>query len=177
MTIRVIGVILLLHTCGINERKGSMAQKLTITISDDLHTRLEKVRDEMNISAVCQAAILSEVEIKELLKKGGKGMDALKTRLRAEKQDALKGYIDLGRKAGIVDARQLSLEDFQAIEKIYNLFDNDQYEFTVSDLRKLDAWECIKERLDEQSEDTHTNYARGWVEGVMDVWDEVKDEI
>jgi len=42
------------------------AQKLTITIPEDLSKRLEKVRDNFNISGICQEALTREIQIQEL---------------------------------------------------------------------------------------------------------------
>ncbi len=42
-----------------------MAQKISITLSDDLHDRLSRFRDEIVVSAVCERALRREVEARE----------------------------------------------------------------------------------------------------------------
>jgi post-segregation antitoxin (ccd killing protein) len=50
-----------------------MAERITITIPDTLRARLQAVRKNLNISAVCQEAIEGVVNIEEL-KIAGKGV-------------------------------------------------------------------------------------------------------
>lgn len=72
-----------------------MAKNLTITIPDELHSRLEKVRDKIKLAKVCQKAIEKEVIVQELLKETEKGIDRLTNQFDVSREFVIKIFKEL----------------------------------------------------------------------------------
>lgn len=58
-----------------------MAQRITITIPDSLHDRLQAVKDQINVSVICQEAIMQAVGIEEIKQKQISKIEMLLQRL------------------------------------------------------------------------------------------------
>jgi hypothetical protein len=97
-----------------------MTQKITITVPDDIHGRLQAVKDAINVSGVCQGAIIKAVEYEELKGKEMPKMEKLVERLKMEKSEGEEEW----KKIGLEDGREhapvwLSYAQFKAIAKRY----------------------------------------------------------
>lgn len=141
-----------------------VAQRITVTIPDQLHERLQQVKDKLNISGLCQQAIEKAVEIEEIKFKDVPNMEKLLERLRMEKQQSEDNWKKEGIKDGRADAMDLSYDEFRALEGNEDIPDN--IEIWVRD-RNME----YLENLDEEA------YLEGWKEGALSVWEQVKDSL
>lgn len=162
-----------------------MAQRINISISDSLYERLQAVKDHLNVSGICQEAIMNAVYLEELKNKNIPDMEKLVERLRKQKEEAVKEYGEAGKVQGMEDAMTLDYADFVTIEKASEALNS-------TDGWALDPEELLGDSLagqysglaellntleqDDSSFDRRT-YAQGWIGGVMEVWDRVKEEI
>jgi hypothetical protein len=146
-----------------------LAQRINITVPDELFKRLQAVKDRLNISRVCQEAIMGAVEMQELKMKDIPGIDKLVERLRAEKEEFGEMFRKQGVESGRKDALELDYGTFIAVERMGEHIDRDS----------LPDW--LHEHLDELESDDPSfdrgEYLTGWVEGVTEVWEEVKDQL
>ncbi|MEO0840695.1 MAG: hypothetical protein AAF063_17550 [Cyanobacteria bacterium J06643_5] len=140
-----------------------MAQRITITIADELYKRLQKVKSGLNISGLCQEAIDTAVQIEELKTKG-ESMEALIERLRVEKKEDSQKWRIEGLEAGKVDALKLSYQEFRQIEQTKEI---DGYLLENLKISRLNWFSDVDEDI----------YLEGWVEGVLNVWENVQNEL
>ena len=162
-----------------------MATKVTITVRDELWDRLKEVKDRFNVSRVCQAALEREVGIQEILLKEKQDMETVVDRLRAEKEKHDERYREMGRKHGIHEAKRLpyemlmdivsygeAMEQDPHLDWYENMYQNNFYaelELLLKDVKNNEG--ANDPAFDEE------NYCLGWVEGVMETWEEIKDEL
>ena len=142
-----------------------MAHNLTITVSEELWTGIERWRDRLPISRICQEALAREVAIFEKLPQEVSEIERLIERLRAEKVDHRAQCYRNGVEAGISWAKVASYPELQDMAD------------TASRNLVLDHWMLPGgEEVDDQLVD-EPRYQRGWLDGVLKVWKIVKDKI
>lgn len=142
-----------------------MSERLTVTIPDGLYERLQKVKSHLNISSACAACIEHVVVIEEL-KKSDKNMDNALTRLRIEKKEFEKAFTIDAFKDGQNDALELSYEEFLEIEAD---------SLSKSLMKWIDNRRILNiENLSGEKEEL---YIKGWKEGVLNIWNNLKTEL
>lgn len=140
-----------------------MAERITITLPGDIYKRLQVVKGNLNISALCQGVIKQAIEIEEIKMKDIPIEEKVIKRLRLEKQIAERERQKTGFLDGQKDAQELSYEDLMALSK-----------------------QGISEEIREQVQDKHIRflenpdeeiYLKGWAEGALDFWHRVKEQL
>ena len=160
-----------------------MVQRLNISIPDALHERLQRHKDKMNISQICQEAITEAVDMEDIKEITGDERKAMIERLRKEKEELFAHWERRGKEQGIRDAtNEMSYSTFRAIQKAYDLLSS-------HDGRELDAADAIPDWVYEEWHEVRVNelkeeedveadtYLRGWLDGVTDVWADIEKEI
>jgi hypothetical protein len=161
------------------------AQKLSITVPDSLHARLEMVRDGFNISYTCQKAIELAVKNQELLKAGG--TENVIQRLRIEKEEHEKHYRIEGKEEGLKRAPTMGYGDLM----FFNRLAEEQIENEIS-LLGYSGWDAVKRTEWEWNEDLRFTcrdirkndpafndelWIRGFIEGVNEFYESVKGKL
>lgn len=82
-----------------------MAQRINITVPDDLHARLQKWRERVNVSAICQEALEKEVSRLEAVPSHIEDLDEVVARLRREKEEYERESFEKGLQFGLEWAR------------------------------------------------------------------------
>jgi post-segregation antitoxin (ccd killing protein) len=157
-----------------------MAQKVTITIPDDLAKRLDAVTERFNVSRVCQEALANEVERRELIAKGNETMEYIVKRLKAEKAQCDKEYFDSGRKDGVTDAKKMSYSDLREVVNTFSdLRATDQTAEIMYQTSIWDNWlyDQVTEIANDDGAFSREMYLQGWVDGVLTFWREVKNQL
>lgn len=170
-----------------------MSKPLTITISDGLYKRLQAVKNQINVSGECQEAIEREVSIQELKIKEIDNMDdAVIERLIAEKESYDQQYENEGKIDGLKDAKELSYDDFMEIAAIADSKDalerepgiswSDMMQSLWGDLAKTNVWynflqDQIKEIRNDDSKFSEEGYIAGWIDGVNEYFESIKDQL
>jgi hypothetical protein len=75
--------------------------RLTISVPDELHRSLERFRDRVNISKICQDALAKEIAKLEQLPRGALELEEMVDRLRNEKAAADRQWFAQGVTDGI----------------------------------------------------------------------------
>ena len=146
-----------------------MTRNLTITIPDDLWDKIQLWRDQIPIARVCQKALSQEVSRLENLPQEVKEMSEVICRLRAEKKGIKSESYALGFEKGIKWAKQASYRDLVDWVETANM------RGVI-----LDSWilpEGENEVLDNQEDVDEAAYQRGWLDGVVKVWNIVQSKI
>ncbi|MDD2469149.1 MAG: hypothetical protein PHI97_34725 [Desulfobulbus sp.] len=169
-----------------------MAQRLNISIPDELNERIKAFKDILNISKICQVAIDTAVTREEA--RIGEDIKAAIVRVRKEKAEYFKVYRDEGFKDGKSDALSFAYEKFIKVisaieEKDYKQSNSEEALYYFADEVYKGKAECIGDNqlvLDTEivwvsffdlSYEAADEYSKGWIDGVIFVWDQVKSKI
>jgi hypothetical protein len=178
-------------------------ERIGISIPQELHERLSRFKDGLNISKICQEGINHAVRIEEI-KADAPDIDSLVERLKGEELKYGKKYIEEGFEWGIKDAfSHLSLDDFLLVESRRE--DDGCHKWHEDDAPFFPSEETIKafDEFDERTsvlgndgigsdercllidqtpgigwmlEPKHY-FFRGWLNGIYHIWDKVKDKL
>jgi len=162
-----------------------VSRRVTIAVPESLFDRLQSVKQQLNISAVCQEALNMAVYHEELKQQSAR-QEGLVERLRTEKKVLLNKIHQEGYELGIRSASNLSYKEFQHFERVAPLaesFDEDvlDYLWTYLDshnypteARTLDPDFA---HLLEVSPQSRVLFAQGWLAGVVSVWQMIKEQV
>ena len=175
--------------------RSHKSQKVSITMPEGLHSRLEAVRDKFNISSVCQQALEKEIKIHELVTKGD-DMDAIVERLKLQKSQQGVDSRQKGIEDGIGWAKEMSYQELRAMER-FRVIMMDPLHYkdltvkwlgTSSIKEVMQDWygmDKIKEEFEEHlgveinlcSEYDTREYFIGWLIGVFEFYHEIEEKI
>ena len=140
-----------------------MAQRITVTLPDALHERLQRVKEALNVSQICQRAIEQVVEIEEIKLKEIPVMEKVIERLRLEKQQSEATLKQDAVLDGKEDAVELSYDEFLQLE---------------NDGISEDLLEWIQSKRIQYLEKPDTEvYLEGWKEGALSFWEQIKEQL
>lgn len=165
-----------------------MAQRINISVPDDLFDKIQTFKDRLNISRICQRAILEAISLEETKDKAAPDIENLAARLRKEKQDICQELRDEGFEDGIKDTYGMGLEEIYILQ-LHQDAESPEELFSRSASRR--TREKIKRRPHEEGEkieadfypfseffdDVEDIYYRGWLDGVLFIWKQVRGEL
>jgi hypothetical protein len=175
-----------------------MSKIISISIPEKLHERLQNLKDKINVSKLCQDAILKEIKkIEDFRKRIHKSpkTDKIIERLSKEMNESEGLVYERGRKDGEQWAKTAHYDDLygavckQEDEDIINSGPVDDLEPEIldylSEKHKI-RFGGIDDYLDKvlpvkvHSHNWYIytiSYRRGWYEAILDFWNEIKDKI
>lgn len=162
-----------------------MSHRITIAVPDSLYARLQPVKQRFNISAVCQEALEMAV-IHQELESQAVPSENLVERLQVEKKILLKKVRQEGYELGIRSSSKLSYQDFRHFERVMPLaqaLDEEvlDYLWTFLDLKQYPEQTRLHDRdfayLLEVDPQSQIEFAQGWLEGVLSIWDNLKAHV
>ena len=163
-----------------------MTKKITISVPDELHERMDKWKDSFNFSGVFQKAMWEAIIRKENFRKRIKeDINMAKTieRLSDEKAESEAIWFEQGKEDALewVNAANYneiklvanSIGDYIPVDELEALHENfsEYLSQTLSHLR-----ENLDSELDTDSEEFGL-WGKGWMTGVREFWDEFKQQI
>jgi len=162
-----------------------MAQKITISVPDELYERMQHWKSSVNFSKVFQNAISGMIQKKEAFaSKIGKELDfaTIVDRLKKEKIDYEFNITECGKNDGVEWCKTAHYHELQyalALTSYKNpgqdeeLGDYFSHMFAKYKKRITASGQKAQDAFIEFSE----KYLKGWKEGVELFWKEVKDKI
>lgn len=157
-----------------------MTKKVTVSIPDLLHEKMEKWRRSFNLSKMFQDAITEAIQRKEdFQKRIQQDLDLCEIidRLKREKEHSQGGYYDEGRLDGIACAKNAHYDDIQyalGLEDFDTVFRDDVLgEYFMERINKIKQKDKRLESLDEYI----GIYLQGWKKGLCEFWEEVKEKL
>lgn len=157
-----------------------MAKRVTVSIPDMLHEKMEKWRTSFNLSKMFQDAVTEAIQKKEDFQhriKQDLDMAEIVERLKKEKARSEQNSFDTGREDGLQWGRSASYDDIQYALGWHPdgeiLQDPVLGEFFSEKMKKCRFLE-IKEGLPNEH---FRVYLDGWRKGLVDFWDEVKAKL
>ena len=167
------------------------AVRLSISIQEDLKTRMDAVPDAVSVnwSAVASRAFESKLWEIEAMKEDF-SMEQVVERLRASKQESDVTHRSEGKEAGADWARRTaSADELSALHKYWEDLSSEHYDPTAEDvLAAIDGerpdkyrfqgfWEDDAIGENYEREIRHAAFVRGFIEGAVGVWSEVADKL
>lgn len=162
-----------------------MSSRVTIAVPESLFERLQPVKNQINISAVCQEALDMAITHEELKLQSAE-QNGLIERLRAEKKVLLNKIYQEGFELGIRSTSNLSYKDFQHFERVRPLVkscDEDilEYLWTFLDTRGYPQEARTHDpdfaHLLDISAQSRILFTEGWLDGVLSVWQVIKTQV
>lgn len=179
-----------------------MSKIISISIPEKLHERLQNLKDKINVSKLCQAAISKEVKkIEDFQKRIHKSPKTEKiiARLSKEKNESEGLVYERGKKDGEQWAKIAHYDDLYGAvcreedEDIISSSPMTDLELEIIDylfdkhkIESKGSGELIEEYLNQVLPvrvHTHNfyiytlSYRRGWYQGILDFWNEIKNKI
>ncbi len=164
-----------------------MTKRQNITIPDGLGDRLEKVKQRINVSRVCQEALERAVDREEFLNKGAEEMEAVIERLKSEKDEYNERFEKDGFEDGYTDAKGMNYEELQDLGDDLRAIANEPHlEWGAESVCRSLAWDnwlkdemrdredCVRERGEGFDQE---HYLIGWLKGVAEFWAEVEEQL
>lgn len=157
-----------------------MAKKVTISIPDMLHEKLEKWRESFNLSKMFQEAVTEAIQRKEDFQKRIRedlDLNQVIDRLRKEKLQSEGNYFQAGKSDGLHWAKTAHYDDLQYALH-WTSFDNATKDPILGEyfLEMHQANRLLKDNTYLNGQ-YFLNYVKGWKQGVEQFWDEVKEKL
>lgn len=161
-----------------------MAKKVTISVPDELHAKMEKWRASFNFSGIFQKAVSGVIQKKEELEKRVReelDISDVVERLRMEKTEFVDRYRDIGKRAGLEWSKMARYPEI-----LYALrwspdqdpCKDDQLGAYFSRLFATDPLLACEAPLSlTETTEFREIFTRGWQEAVQIFWNEIKDRV
>jgi hypothetical protein len=141
--------------------------RLTISVPDDLRRSLDRFRDRLNVSKICQDALMKEIAKLEELPRGALELEEMVERLRSEKASADRRWFAQGVTDGISWTRGAPYPELlAAADPAQPLGDEGSAAVRASVERHRGS-----PGFDED------NYVAGWRMAAAEVWARVKETV
>lgn len=157
-----------------------MAKKVTVSIPDMLHEKMEKWRESFNLSKMFQDAVMEAIQKKEDFQRRIRedlDLHEIIERLRREKASSEEDFFDSGRRDGLLWARSAHYNDL-----IYALDWNDIDNAVKDEI--LGGFFLEKSRNTTFPElhpgepgESFRVYVKGWKNGVEQFWNEIREKL
>lgn len=172
----------------------AMSKKITVSVPDALHEKMEKWRESFNFSKLFQDSVSEAIQEKENFKqrvKEDKSMKEVIERLKKERKDSETNFFNTGKKDGLDFVQSASYEGIQYALKWKPMCDVDGQLVSHNPIRDEILGDYFKDIFDEYEgidfvETSHGSYIpndnfaaweEGWVKGVQELWEEIKDKL
>ncbi|MGO9533891.1 MAG: hypothetical protein ACLP3B_22295 [Syntrophobacteraceae bacterium] len=171
-----------------------MTQRITITLPDGLYDRLQAVKDRINVSGVCQEAIMQAVGTEEVKAQDLPEMDKLLAKLQADKKrhDEIvrTQWRARGEQDGREDAHLIRYRDFLELERSLAFFAGKPVppeseaiattKATPTAISVTKRFQPLANRvaaLKRENGFDENLYFAGWHDGVVSAWNAIKGKL
>ncbi len=157
-----------------------MAQKVTLSIPDMLHEKLNKWRESFNLSKMFQDALDDAIQKKEDFQKRiihDFDMSETISRLKKEKKESEKNYLEMGKTTGLEWAKRAHYEDLVyavGFDDSYNIVKDSKFNYYFNEI--FNSYHLIqfsKENFNQHAK----KFIDGWCKGVTDFYNEIAKKL
>jgi len=157
-----------------------MAKKVTISIPDMLHEKLEKWRESFNLSKMFQDAVSEAIQKKEEFQKRIRedlDLGQVVERLRREKMQSEGNYFESGKKDGIQWAKTAHYDHLQYALH-WNELENATKDHILGDyFCRINISNRVLDSDTYCNSEYFLNYLQGWKQGIEQLWEEVREKL
>jgi hypothetical protein len=153
------------------------AVKIGISVSAELAEKLTLHKGRFNISQVCADAL--EKKIKEIEDAAGpaEALTDLIVRIRAQAEARQTTIYQAGLKNSLQHAIQASLDDFELYEKWNMLPDPATHFHMLPAPAKAELTSLEMQANEAERGSVIRQYVRGWLDGILSVWQRIKADL
>lgn len=150
-----------------------MVQRVNVSIPDVLFERLQKHKENMNVSQICQNALTEAIKMEEIKELNAPNRKDRIAKLKKQKEASDNTSRKQGFDAGVETANEdtTSYDFFMFIEKTSKSQLNEDlsevHDYLEEDINNLRNDPTFNENM----------YVKGWIEGVMSIWEDLKNEM
>jgi hypothetical protein len=154
------------------------SKKLTISIPETLNADLQSIRDRINISGICAAALAREVRIRRAADQfNGALMDTI-ARMRATRDHLNGSPIETGHRDGVTWAlKHASYEDIRVLLHLLKDHSEPLTAALSSSMRADFARGISDSSVSKIAEADLAMYWEGFGEGAHTIWEKIKDAV
>jgi Arc/MetJ-type ribon-helix-helix transcriptional regulator len=157
-----------------------MAKKVTVSIPDLLHEKMEEWRESFNLSKMFQEAVTEAIQKKEELQRRIRedlDLTQIVERLRTEKMQCEGNYHDSGKADGVVWAKTAHYEDLVYALGWYD-FDSALKDRVLGDyFQERQQKKRLMQVTSAGINEYFRAYIEGWKSGVEQFWSEICDKL
>jgi post-segregation antitoxin (ccd killing protein) len=157
-----------------------MVARITVTIPDDLHVQLQQVKDEINVSGICQEALSKVVSVEIAKMNATTDREAAIVRLRLEREKSEDKAFSEGKRMALTDAAKMDYESFKCLETLAEE-EGSSYPpgWLTEEVRNEPrfSWLFDVARYGKVGPGMEDRFIEGWIEGTLEFWNDVKDEV
>jgi predicted CopG family antitoxin len=171
-----------------------MSKKITVSVPDDLYRKMKRWKGRFSYSKIFQKAMSELIEKQEKFEKIRKedtSMDELISRLKKEKQEEkqekLTPWYDLGKMEGKSFINTASIDEIKIVVDAHpygseipigeliehNEFNDLYFNQRIGELLTETAYGYEVDIPDDDSEE-YESFQRGWMDGVIEIWEQIK---
>jgi len=172
-----------------------LTKKITISVPDELHEKMEKWKDSFNFSKVFQDAISEAIQKKENFQKRlteVSTMEQVIERLKKEKTEAESDYFEQGKGDGLDWAKTASYEDLlYGATKFEPINEFSEHFISYDPERNEVLGDYFKEIIEENESmgfietmpgnwvpnEFFNAWEEGWATGIREFWAEIQDKL
>lgn len=157
-----------------------MAKKVTVSIPDMLHEKMEQWRESFNLSKMFQDAVTEAIQKKEDLQKRIRedlNQHQIIERLRKEKQESEGNYFETGKNEGVQWARTAHYDDLMYALNWKGHQNAEKDRVLGSYFTERLAGSRMMSVTEEGNNEYFSAYLDGWKNGVEHFWQEIRDKI
>jgi len=161
-------------------KERPMTQRITLSIPDMLHEKMEKWRQSFNLSKMFQEALAEAIHKKEEFQKRFQqesDIPEIIERLRAEKLQSEGNYSENGRAEGLQWARSAHYEDLIYAASLDVSHDIAQDQRLGTYFTELMDDSLFRGKSPGELEKYTNLFFDGWRRGVAEFWDEIKEKL
>jgi len=157
-----------------------MAKKVTISVPDMLHEKLEKWRESFNLSKMFQDAVTEAIQRKEEFQKRIRedlDLNQIVDRLRREKLQSEGNYFQSGKSDGLRWAKTAHYDDLLYALHWQDLGNAVKDQVLGNYFQEMHQDNRLLRANTYRNDDYFLNYVKGWKQGVEFFWEEVKEKL
>ena len=161
-----------------------MAKRVTISVPDELHEKMNQWRASFNFSKIFQRAVSTMIQKREAFQeqvRGSLDLTAIVTRLRKEKQEIESDYSETGRREGLAWSRWAHYREIQYAlawePRGHPTRDATLGDYFAEMFKTKPTLKAIGMQGPPEAETLITAFVGGWQDGVREFWNEVKDRL
>lgn len=157
-----------------------MARKITLSIPDMLHEKMEDWRQSFNLSKMFQDALTEAIHKKEEFQRRlqeDQNMSDIIERLRKEKKQSEGSFFETGKLKGVQWAKHAHYDDLIHVVDTGSPGELLQTGPAASELSALLEKEQFNEAPWAKLDRSARLLMEGWHRGVMDFWTEIKEKL
>ncbi len=157
-----------------------MTRKITLSIPDILHEKMEEWRKSFNLSKMFQDALSEAIHKKEdFHRRIQEDMDmaGILERLKREKRQSEGNYVEKGHSEGLTWAKTAHYNDIIHALKMESPLEMVKDSIMGSYFEKCLKGTCFMDGVGKELDKYSRLFLEGWKKGLSDFWNEIKEKL